>query len=68
MGRAQQLIARAERGAMAAAESSAGRILKGETAAAILRAAKVVVVGTGSDARNTMSVLNHVVYHDWFIP
>ena len=35
---------------MAAAESSAGRILKGEAAAAIQRAAGVVVVSTGSDA------------------
>ena len=35
---------------MAAAESSAGRIVKGEAAVAIQRAAEVVVVSTGSDA------------------
>ena len=35
---------------MAAAESSAGKSLKGETAAAIQRAAGAVVVSTGSDA------------------
>ena len=35
---------------MTAAESSAGKFLKGETAAAIQRAAKAVVVSTGSDA------------------
>ena len=35
---------------MAAAESSAGKLLKGETAASIQRAAGVVVESTGSDA------------------
>ena len=35
---------------MAAAESSAGRVLKGEAAAAIQRAAGAVVESTGSDA------------------